>query len=598
VKTLPRSVERADSPPVRLVSLPDDTAEKALRRQVQLNGQETWEDIPDAVKPAAGGGAMEMPPVPGGVPGFTAGGEPPRWDGGQPEPRVMTAPDDADDARWPQGRAVSERPHAAFPSGPQGMDGYWPAGQPQQQPPTSSPGGATGVPPSTLRQRHRDGKAKKQVYLPVLADGGKTVASLESGVEAEVTKVGPHGYEHGWKFVGISGGPMSSAGWHAGIASPPETDPQRVHDWGAGLKENIATGRPNSLVTPLYENKRNIPSGMWLREHFLGRIMQQHADAAASRGMPVEEFQRQAVSDLKQAGAKNHVAMRITNGNLSHILDDGVFKTQFESVTRNGKTIDHGENEIRAEQEAAWFGYPENTDPKLRPVYAYLTDGPDRPASVVPRTVPMDTDILSAFGTTQVVFKDGVKEHSTVNAGDSIKNAGSAMPSPLLDPGPESTGVVDHPFQPFGPASPELSKLQRDYSGTNWRGNNWLEVQVHSPDGVHRPLTTDDIDHVLFPSEPDGELASKLDAKNIPWKVWTPATIAKNGTAEEKARVAQVTSQDIQYVKDEISRRADFAPSLGVSAADFEKQSAVKSLRVHQKRLEKTLSQLQKAGVA
>jgi hypothetical protein len=173
-----------------------DTAavEKAFRRQVQLNGQETWEDIPDAVKPAAGGGAMEMPPVPGGVPGFTAGGEPPRWDGGQPEPRVMAAPDDADDAKWPQGRAVSERPHS-FPTGPQSMDGYWPAGQPQKQPETSQPvGGARGVPPSTLREKPSAGKVGKQVRKPVPESVGKTVASLESGV----AKVGPHGYVHGW----------------------------------------------------------------------------------------------------------------------------------------------------------------------------------------------------------------------------------------------------------------------------------------------------------------------------------------------------------------------------------------------------------------
>jgi hypothetical protein len=136
-----------------------DGVDKSLRRQVQLNGQETWEDIPDQAKPAAGGGAMEMPPVPGGVPGFTAGGEPPRWDGSSPQPRVVTVPDDADDADWPQGRAVSQRPHS-FPTGPQGMDGYWPAGQPQQQSGVSSPGGARGVPPSTVGKRYNPLEAR------------------------------------------------------------------------------------------------------------------------------------------------------------------------------------------------------------------------------------------------------------------------------------------------------------------------------------------------------------------------------------------------------------------------------------------------------
>jgi hypothetical protein len=187
----------SDGVPQRHISLEyanETSAEKALRRFVSLNGQEAWEDIPDTVPPAAGGGAMTMPPVPGGVPGFTAGAEPPRWDGSSPQPRVLSVPSDQDDADYPQGRARSERPHAAFPSGPQGMDGYWPAGQPQPQAGTSSPGGATGVPPSTVGSKPSNGKKPKQVRKLVSDDDGKTVAPLASVVE----KVGPHGYIHGW----------------------------------------------------------------------------------------------------------------------------------------------------------------------------------------------------------------------------------------------------------------------------------------------------------------------------------------------------------------------------------------------------------------
>jgi hypothetical protein len=162
-----------DTAPGMIIDIPDeaaddylDTVEKQLRRQVDLNGQETWQDTQDQAPPAAGGGAMTMPPVPGGVPGFTAGAEPPRWDGSSPQPRVLSAPDDADDGMYPDaGRVRSERPHAAFPSGPQGMDGYWPQGQPQPQAGYQSPGGKRDVPPSTV---------------------------------GAVNKVGPDGYIHGW----------------------------------------------------------------------------------------------------------------------------------------------------------------------------------------------------------------------------------------------------------------------------------------------------------------------------------------------------------------------------------------------------------------
>ncbi len=197
--------EATSSDAERMAWAPGDitftNTEKSLRRQVELNGQETWQDIPDTVPPAAGGGAMSMPPVPGGVPGFTAGAEPPRWDGSSPQPRVLSVPDDADDADWPEGRARSERPHAAFPSGPQGMDGYWPGGRVDtMQPPVLSPGGTRGVPPSTVggvSSKASAGIVPEQVYSSEAGDGGKTIGPLASAVE----KVGPKGYIHGWVKV-------------------------------------------------------------------------------------------------------------------------------------------------------------------------------------------------------------------------------------------------------------------------------------------------------------------------------------------------------------------------------------------------------------
>ena len=121
---------------------------KATRR-VELNGQEVWVDPPGSgqvtqYQVAAGGGGRVLPAhdvdgveVPGGVPGSTAGGEPPRWDGAQPRRRVRTAPPDEDDAEMPPGRGVP----AAQGGGPAG-------GAPSMarlgtgQPGSSSPPGA------------------------------------------------------------------------------------------------------------------------------------------------------------------------------------------------------------------------------------------------------------------------------------------------------------------------------------------------------------------------------------------------------------------------------------------------------------------------
>lgn len=119
-------------------------------RVIDLNGQETRRDRrQDDTGGYAGGGAANVRPhygdgtqtdIPGGVPGSQAGGEPPRWDGSEPEPRVLTAPDDEDDADYPGERGVPPRPGTYWPA--TYMDGYWPQGGiGSQQAGTSSPGG-------------------------------------------------------------------------------------------------------------------------------------------------------------------------------------------------------------------------------------------------------------------------------------------------------------------------------------------------------------------------------------------------------------------------------------------------------------------------
>ena len=129
---------------------PPDAEKLARGRSVELNGQEYWPAGSYPHGPAMGGGgpmhAAHGPDgtqeyVPGGVPGMTAGGEPPRW-GGSEAPAVVqdyepgtgragsphgggavltpyrdrsdeqhqTSPDDADDADWPEHRGIPPRP--------------------------------------------------------------------------------------------------------------------------------------------------------------------------------------------------------------------------------------------------------------------------------------------------------------------------------------------------------------------------------------------------------------------------------------------------------------------------------------------------------
>ena len=132
--------------------------------------------ILEDANPAGGGGRTLYPhradgtEVPGGVPGATAGGEPPRWDASTPERRGYVNEYGEDDADWPEEpREVPPRPDEDWPVNgevtPQG-------GQGSGQSPSSSPGnGRRGRPPNGV------GKAA-DAAARFLADAPKAKASV------------------------------------------------------------------------------------------------------------------------------------------------------------------------------------------------------------------------------------------------------------------------------------------------------------------------------------------------------------------------------------------------------------------------------------
>ncbi len=138
-------------------------ATKVIRRQVDTNGQEFWGDAPqlEAHNPAGGGAATGPFPhrangtyqqaqqdIPGGVPGASAGGEPPRWDGSEVEPHELSL-ESGDDGAWGEAAGIGSRPVKDFPA--PYMDGTWPVGgHGTEQAGTWSPGAANGGPPNPV----------------------------------------------------------------------------------------------------------------------------------------------------------------------------------------------------------------------------------------------------------------------------------------------------------------------------------------------------------------------------------------------------------------------------------------------------------------
>jgi 2'-5' RNA ligase len=127
---------------------PPPAAGKARRRGVNLDGEVVLSDDPEGENPAGGGGRTLYPhradgtEVPGGVPGSSAGGAPPRWDASAPERRGYVNGYGEDDADWPdRGLGVPAGPGEDFPGSDQDEDRWPEGGHGTAQAGTSSPGG-------------------------------------------------------------------------------------------------------------------------------------------------------------------------------------------------------------------------------------------------------------------------------------------------------------------------------------------------------------------------------------------------------------------------------------------------------------------------
>jgi hypothetical protein len=309
------------------------------------------------------------------------------------------------------------------------------------------------------------------------------------------------------------------------------------------------------------------------------------AHLATESNLTPEAASEQMTAELKQALAGRRVATRVTNGTLSKILTDGDFKTQFET----GRSKALKANGVRANLEEVQFGYPDDLKPELRPQYGYMDEGYDRPAGIGSRDMmDFNTDQLSSFGTTQVIFKDAVRGRTTFNVGDSMDNKHSSLPSRLSDPQARSFAAFGK--EDGGMANPGVLKgLNRDYNSADFRGSTFIEAQVHSPDGSARPLTASDIDHVIFPATPPAALRQQLSGRSVPWHVMNARTIARSGTAEEKSRALTQYRQDLASASDRLDwlSKRDNPKSWAADVA------AVKKAR---DQLEQNISAIENAG--
>lgn len=223
----------------------------------------------------------------------------------------------------------------------------------------------------------------------------------------------------------------------------------------------------------------------------------QHIESRAkSLGMQEDEYRNKVDSAVKDVVGKSDIYVRVKPATLEKILDNGRFKSQFETDTSGGRV----DKRSRSTTEKLLMGVDTDIDVTKRPIYGYMDDDPDGGMSKI---LSMDQ-----YGKVAVKLKPHVRSKSTFTVGDSLDYTGAGreqrfIASPVNDPSHKSV-MFD-----FGVADP----LKRLEAGEIKDSVGYIEAQIHGGTSV------DDIDEVIFNSPPKKDVQSKLSSLNIKWRV-------------------------------------------------------------------------------
>lgn len=190
------------------------------------------------------------------------------------------------------------------------------------------------------------------------------------------------------------------------------------------------------------------------------------------------------------------VVRRRRESSLLDILESGRMKTQFETGTSGGSLAP----EMRAAFEQRTWGYARDLDPKLRPIYGYLS-----PAGVDAESTAYQA---AQYGEIRIVLKDSVRQRTSFMVGDSL-GASTGTPTAMDAPGWEAFNVSPG----TGWRSP--GGLGRDYASEAFQRNQYVETQIHG--GV----TVGDIAEVVFTHgyTPQKETIEALRRAGVPWRI-------------------------------------------------------------------------------
>lgn len=239
-------------------------------------------------------------------------------------------------------------------------------------------------------------------------------------------------------------------------------------------------------------------------EHFAESYWTRLANERAGRILSPDEHKVDRIElDQKACEMMSHAAlwMRV-RGSLDSILDDGRFKSQFETGYSAGESGTAG----RELCEEALFGYRADLSPEKRPLYGYVSEDPNGKLG--------QRGALNDYGGAAIRFKDTVKERTTVTMADSLEctddgTALSIRAVPFNNPDRRMFRLMER--------ETITGDMKQVKDPLTYRSVD--EVSPYAEAQYHGGLRSTDIEEVVFTYRPSEVLAKKLDDHEIQYRV-------------------------------------------------------------------------------
>ena len=177
------------------------------------------------------------------------------------------------------------------------------------------------------------------------------------------------------------------------------------------------------------------------------------------------------------------IGIKFSDEYLNEILNDGRFKSQFETNKSKGLY----DTEHRAKVEYDEMSYPKTIKNSERPIYGMLVNS--KKLSKV--DVSSKNGIAGHYGNVIALMKSDIKSYSTVTIGDSNDYYSSlVMPSPLLKASRYSYGLKSGAFKAtIGNIKSGKTFSLKDVEETG----DYIEAQIHKG-----RATVSNIQHLIF----------------------------------------------------------------------------------------------------